>query len=87
MICIDFINGIVDNWMFRFRELRGTVVSLYRWQEPYKAALLETDWIKLTERIQVAESAIRERQGVLSHLKTMEVTPRRDKRLPIPLVD
>ena len=36
------------------------------WFEFYKAAVLETDWSKLAERIRVAESALHERQRVLS---------------------
>jgi hypothetical protein len=30
------------------------------------AALLETDWTKMSERLQAAEAELRERQGVLS---------------------
>ncbi len=37
-------------------------MSTYPWHEPYKAALLETDWSKMEERIQVAESAILNRR-------------------------
>lgn len=36
------------------------------WHEIYKAALLETDWTKIDERIQTAESVVRERERVLS---------------------
>jgi hypothetical protein len=36
------------------------------WFESYRSALLETDWLKLPERIQIAESALHERQRVLS---------------------
>ena len=38
----------------------------HSWYEIYKAALLETDWTKIHERIQTAESALRERERVLS---------------------
>lgn len=38
----------------------------YSWQESYIAAVLETDWTKMHERIQAAESAIDERQRILS---------------------
>ena len=38
----------------------------YSWHEIYKAALFETDWTKIHERIQTAESAVRERECVLS---------------------
>jgi len=30
----------------------------YKWHEVYKAALLETDWTKMEERIQAAEAAL-----------------------------
>lgn len=32
-----------------------------QWHELYKAALLETDWAKIEERIQAADSAISEK--------------------------
>ena len=38
-------------------------MSTYPWHEPYKAALLETDWSKMEERIQAAESAIQNRKS------------------------
>ena len=38
----------------------------YSWHESYKAALLETDWTKMQERLEAAESEIRKRQYVLS---------------------
>ena len=38
----------------------------YSWHDFYKAALLETDWTKVEERIQTAESEIQKRYGVLS---------------------
>jgi hypothetical protein len=38
----------------------------YSWHESYKAALVETDWTKMRDRIQIAEAEIRERQRVLS---------------------
>ena len=37
-------------------------MSTYQWHELYKAALLETDWSKIEERIQAAESAIQNRK-------------------------
>src|SRR6478736_9808897 len=37
-------------------------MSTYKWHELYKAALLETDWSKIEERIQAAESAIQNRK-------------------------
>lgn len=46
----------------------------YQWQEAYKAALLETDWSKMGERIQIAESALRDRERdlLLDHGGTAE---------------
>jgi hypothetical protein len=38
----------------------------YIWHEAYKAAILETDWTKIHERLQIAESEIRKRQHVFS---------------------
>jgi hypothetical protein len=35
------------------------------WYESYKAAILETDWTKMQERLQAAEREIHERQRVL----------------------
>lgn len=33
----------------------------YRWEKLYEAAVLETDWAHMEDRIQVAESAIKAR--------------------------
>jgi hypothetical protein len=33
-----------------------------KWHEVYKAALLETDWSKMEQRIQAAEAVIQERK-------------------------
>ena len=38
----------------------------YDWQGSYQAALLETDWTKMQERIQTAESEVHKRRLVLS---------------------
>jgi hypothetical protein len=38
----------------------------YPWHEAYRAAILETDWTKMQERLQAAEREILERQRVLS---------------------
>jgi len=38
----------------------------YSWQEVYRAAILETDWTMIHERLQAAEREIDERQRVLS---------------------
>ena len=47
-----------------YRETR--VPTSYSWQESYQAALLETDWTKMQERLQTAESEIHQRRLVLS---------------------
>jgi hypothetical protein len=36
------------------------------WYDSYRAAILETDWTKMEERIQTAESQIHKRRLVLS---------------------
>lgn len=38
----------------------------HNWYESYRAAILETDWTKMQERLQTAESEIHDRQRVLS---------------------
>jgi uncharacterized protein YecA (UPF0149 family) len=38
----------------------------YKWQEVYKAALLETDWSKMEERVQAVEAALHERKSEFS---------------------
>jgi hypothetical protein len=38
----------------------------YLWYDSYKAAVLETDWTRLLDRIQSAEMKIHERQRILS---------------------
>ena len=50
------------------------MTATYKWFEPYKAALLETDWSKMPERIQAAEAALsqREREFDLDHGGTPE---------------
>ena len=47
-----------------YREMR--VPTSYSWEESYQAALLETDWTKMQERVQTAESEIHQRRLVLS---------------------
>jgi hypothetical protein len=37
------------------------MTEAYKWHEVYKAAVLETDWSKIEEKIQVAENGIRAR--------------------------
>jgi hypothetical protein len=46
----------------------------YKWIESYRAALLETDWSKMQERIQTAETALqhRKREFDLNHGGTPE---------------
>jgi len=41
----------------------------FSWHDSYRAAVLETDWTKMTERIQAAESDMSERQRVLFEAK------------------
>jgi len=47
-----------------YREIK--VPTSYSWQESYQAALLETDWTKMQERAQTAESEIHKRRLELS---------------------
>ncbi len=42
------------------------MIPTYGWLEIYKAALLETDWSKMEERIRAAESALHERKREFS---------------------
>jgi hypothetical protein len=44
----------------------GAMTATYSWHGPYESAVLETDWSKLEERIQVAEWEMKARQHVLS---------------------
>ena len=37
------------------------MTETYKWHEVYRAALLETDWSKIEEKIQLAENGIRAR--------------------------
>jgi hypothetical protein len=46
-----------------YREIR--VPTSDSWQDSYKAALLETDWTKMVDLVQKAESEIRERRLML----------------------
>ena len=47
-----------------YREIK--VPTSYSWHESYQAAVLETDWTKMQERVQTAESEIHQRRLVLS---------------------
>lgn len=40
--------------------------TTYKWHDVYKAALLETEWSKMEERIRTAETAIDDRKRELS---------------------
>jgi hypothetical protein len=42
------------------------MTATYPWLEAYKAALLETDWSNMNERIQAAEAKIQMRKNELS---------------------
>jgi hypothetical protein len=55
-----------------YRQIK--VPASYSWQESYQAAVLETDWTKMQERIQGAESEIHQRRLVLAqdHGGTLE---------------
>jgi hypothetical protein len=46
------------------REFKVSV--RYSWQESYHAALLETDWTKMVELVQTAESEVHKRQLMLT---------------------
>ena len=46
-----------------YREIR---VPTYKWQASYQAALLESDWTKMQERVHKAESEIHKRRLELS---------------------
>jgi uncharacterized protein YecA (UPF0149 family) len=50
------------------------MTETYKWHEVYKAAVLETDWTKMEERIQAAEAALHERKNefALNHGGTPE---------------
>jgi len=41
-------------------------MTVYKWTQVYKAALLETDWTKMQERLQAAESALHQRKHEFS---------------------
>jgi uncharacterized protein YecA (UPF0149 family) len=53
---------------------RFIMTETYKWHEVYKAAVLETDWTKMEERIQAAEAALHERKNefALNHGGTPE---------------
>ena len=43
-------------------QAKGRSIMTYKWHEVYKAALLETDWFKMEERIRAAEAALQARK-------------------------
>lgn len=42
------------------------MASTYDWYESYKAAVLETDWTRMPDRVLIAEAEILERRRVLA---------------------
>lgn len=40
--------------------------TTYTWYEVYRAALLETDWTRMEERIRAAESALKDRKNQMA---------------------
>jgi uncharacterized protein YecA (UPF0149 family) len=61
--------------VIRKATTRGFIMTeTYKWHEVYKAAVLETDWTKMEERIQAAEAALHERKNefALNHGGTPE---------------
>jgi hypothetical protein len=62
-------NGIISDiaglWLQKRIVPKGTTMT-YVWYEAYKAAILETDWTKMQQRLKSADSAIQERQRVLA---------------------
>jgi len=46
-----------------YRQIR--MPTSHSWRDSYRAALLETDWTKMQERIQTAESEIHNRRLML----------------------
>jgi hypothetical protein len=47
-------------------SLEFKLMTRYGWQDSYHAALLETDWTKMVELVQAAESEIHKRRLELS---------------------
>jgi hypothetical protein len=58
------------------------VTTAHGWHESYRAAVLETDWTEMQERIQAAEFAIRERQRELSENPGARSRKTRPWRMP-----
>ena len=42
------------------------MTATYKWHDAYRAAVLETDWSKMEERVRTAEAAIKERDRDLT---------------------
>jgi hypothetical protein len=56
-----------SEWFASFKDFGEVhMITTTKWHRAYMAAVLETDWTKMEERILTAESAIRERQYELS---------------------
>jgi hypothetical protein len=55
-----------ENGTISGRQLGLPMTMTYGWHESYKAALLETDWTKMQERVQAAVYEIHARRRVLS---------------------
>ena len=54
----------------------------YKWYEAYKAAVLETDWTKMNDRIDLAKSSIKLRLNELPWI--MAARPKNGKVSPTP---
>lgn len=44
-------------------EGRFIMTDMYKWHKVYEAAVLETDWTTMEERIQAVEAALHERKN------------------------
>ena len=58
------------------------MTAIYKWYESYKAALLETDWSKMSERIQAAEAALSQRKRELSWIMVVPQKKIKLSRMP-----
>jgi hypothetical protein len=52
----------------------------YKWHEVYKAALLETEWSKMAERIRKAEGVIEDRKRELAQNRGRDFRGKRSHR-------
>jgi hypothetical protein len=60
----SFSNGYLR--LARSGDRRFRMTSTYNWFDSYRAALHETEWTRMQERLQAAESEIQKRQHLLS---------------------